>query len=294
MKRIRFSLWFLAALVLAGCTMSTPTMRLALKHTYEPHEGHYAELSNYIFGKKAMRTGMIRPEKFKKVIGFGIFLTQAHDQEKTPVLLVHGHGSGPRAYRFVGRSLDEEFEPWYAFYPSGLDIDESASMLRQSLAKMAEKHDVSRVVLVGHSQGGLVVRKAIDDAEDGVTMPEIPALLGISSPWGGTEMANFGIDTALALPAWHDMAVGSDFIETLFDRPLPFKTSFHIFYGLAGDNERIPGEDDGAISEESLTRKEAVVEAASVNDYQHVGHSDILLDQQVMDRINEVLQESAN
>jgi hypothetical protein len=144
---------------------------------------------------------------------------------------------------------------------------------------MAGELDVERVVVIGYSQGGLVSRAALKPADDGLELPEIPLLIGLSTPWGGSQAASFGLErTSGAPPAWTDMATGSSFIEQLFDEPLPGGTDLHIIYGTGGDNDRFPGKNDGTIGEPSLADPEALAEAASVSVFPEAIHSSMVLD----------------
>jgi pimeloyl-ACP methyl ester carboxylesterase len=268
---------------------------MARKTTYAPEEGKYAELGNALFGKKAMRTAMIRPDRFEEAIGFGIYLTGPHDEDEVPVLLVHGHGGGPRAWEYLGEDVLEGsgFEPWYAFYPSGAEIGRSARLMRESVAAMVQEHDVEVMALVGHSQGGLVIRKALADWAEVDGLPEVPAFVGISTPWGGSQAAGAGTDSSLALPAWHDMAAGSGFVQTLYDHPLPAPTTFHILYGLGTESDRVPGEDDGTIAETSLAWPPARTEATTIERFEELSHSGILEDPEAMGRVLEILETHA-
>ncbi len=270
----------LVLIVLSGCTARRSTVRVALARTYDPDSGIYADLGNYIFSSRVVRMGMFKPEKFTEVIGFGIFLDEPHHPDRIPVLLVHGHGSGPRSFKEVATRMDRQrFEPWFGYYATGQSIPPTASLLRQSLVEMAARYDVDRIVLIGYSQGGLVTRAALKPADDGVVLPEVPLLVGLSAPWGGSEAAAFGLErTSGGPPAWKDMATGSPFIGTLFDEPLPDGTELHIIYGTGGKNDRFPGKNDGTIGEPSLAHPEALAEATSVSVFPDAIHSSMVLD----------------
>jgi pimeloyl-ACP methyl ester carboxylesterase len=281
----------LALLVLSGCMARKSTVRVALARTYDPGSGIYADLGNYIFSQRVVRMGMFKPDQFTEAIGFGIFLDEPHHPDRIPVLLVHGHGSGPRSFREVAARMDRQrFEPWFGYYATGQSIPKTATLLRRSLVEVAEHHGVDRVVMVGYSQGGLVVRAALKPADDELVLPDVPLLIGLSTPWGGSEAAAFGLQrTSGAPPAWKDMATGSPFIASLFDEPLPDGTELHIVYGTGGDNERFPGKNDGTIGEPSLAHPEALAEATSVSVFPEAIHSSMVLDPEPLAVLDDLL-----
>ena len=78
-----------------------------------------------------------------------------------PVLFVHGAGGTPRNWAHIAAQLDRDrFHPWFLYYPSGLKIGQSASLLYHVLENRIPSADT--VVLVSHSMGGLVSKAALD------------------------------------------------------------------------------------------------------------------------------------
>jgi len=275
-----------------ACTMQGPTIRFLHYQAYDPSAGKFVKLNHPLFSSRATRTGLIRPERFNSSLGFAIYTTSPHDPGRVPVLLVHGLGSGPRTFEHAVTRLDtDRFEPWYAFYATGASVDESASLLRQSLASLSAETGAEQVILVGYSIGALVVRRAMDPRDDGVVMPHVPAVVGLSAPWEGTVAVNLGKAYGVMLPSFEDMDPGSPLIETLFDRALPYDTELHFFYGLGGDSDMIPGPDDGIVTQASLERPEAMVEAAGIHFFPDATHHDIVETSEPVDRLNDVLVE---
>ena len=99
----------------------------------------------------------------------GLYLFRPHVPGKIPVVLVHGLFSSPRAYTQTinelasDPSLTARFEFWVFLYPTGRPIPSSAATLRASLARARDAFDpdhsdpaLDRMVLVGHSMGGLL------------------------------------------------------------------------------------------------------------------------------------------
>jgi len=101
----------------------------------------------------------------------GIFLTQPYSPGKIPVVFVHGTASSPArwAEMFNGlqsyRELREKYQFWGFIYNTGNPIIYSAHLLREALENVVRTLDpqgkdsaLRRMVLIGHSQGGLLTK----------------------------------------------------------------------------------------------------------------------------------------
>ena len=101
----------------------------------------------------------------------GVFLVQPYQRGKIPVVLVHGTASTPAVWAQLvnGLNLDHElhgrYQVWVAIYRTGTPILLNAAQIRDSLASLVADLDplrtdpaLERIVVVGHSQGGLVAR----------------------------------------------------------------------------------------------------------------------------------------
>lgn len=110
---------------------------------------------------------MSRAEHFEP----GVYLAQPYQRGKIPLVFVHGTASNPATWAQMlnGLSLDPElrssFQMWLAIYNTGGPILANAAEIRASLAKVVRDLDpeatdpaMDRMVVVGHSQGGLVSR----------------------------------------------------------------------------------------------------------------------------------------
>lgn len=101
--------------------------------------------------------------------GAGLFQSQLYDRERIPVILVHGLFSRPEAWTQVLNTLladpriRERYQFWFFLYPSGLPIWQSSKLLRadldryhRELEKEGRHPNLHRMILVGHSMGGLI------------------------------------------------------------------------------------------------------------------------------------------
>jgi hypothetical protein len=101
----------------------------------------------------------------------GIYMVEAYDPNKIPVIMVHGLWSSPLTWMEMFNDLRalpelrERYQFWFYLYPTGQPFWTSAAGMRQDLAEMRQLLDpeqqnpaLEQMVLVGHSMGGLVSR----------------------------------------------------------------------------------------------------------------------------------------
>ena len=116
--------------------------------------------------------GFLQGDRFSEETG--LYPLETPSADKIPVVFVHGLMSEPNTWRFLHAALlaDPEIRQKYQFwafqYPSSTPVQWSSTRLRQSLALWHERMDpegthtnLNRMVLVGHSMGGLLSRMQI-------------------------------------------------------------------------------------------------------------------------------------
>lgn len=102
-----------------------------------------------------------------------LVMLQPYDPARIPVVFVHGLMSHPRMWRDVVNELmadpkvSARYQFWVYFYPTGWPIAYSALRLREELAAVDKAFGKQKkIVLVGHSMGGLLSRmQAISPGE---------------------------------------------------------------------------------------------------------------------------------
>jgi hypothetical protein len=117
----------------------------------------------------AATSGLFRPGRTP--YRTGLYMLEPYQKDKIPVVLVHGIWSTPITWVAMFndlRSIPEirrHYQFWFYFYPTGQPFVVSAAGLRDELAELRGKLDPQRVqpaldrmVLVGHSMGGLISR----------------------------------------------------------------------------------------------------------------------------------------
>jgi pimeloyl-ACP methyl ester carboxylesterase len=106
----------------------------------------------------------------------GVFMLEPYQENKIPVVFVHGTASSPATWAEMFNLLSadaylrDRFQFWFFTYGSGNPVAYSAWKLRDSLAHIIAELDpegddeqLQNMVLVGHSQGGMLVRMMVTD-----------------------------------------------------------------------------------------------------------------------------------
>jgi pimeloyl-ACP methyl ester carboxylesterase len=98
---------------------------------------------------------------------------QPYDAKRTPVIFVHGLQETPASWTTMFDSLRndpwirEHYQFWVYSYPSGYPYPYSAALFRQDLDGIDRAFpNHKRIVLIGHSMGGMICRLMITDAGD--------------------------------------------------------------------------------------------------------------------------------
>ena len=121
-------------------------------------------------------SGFLGREKNLKA---GIFFVQPYEAGKIPVVFVHGTASSPARWAPMLNGLladpliRHRFQFWMFIYETGNPIVYSASLLRDSLKRvvrtldpLGENPSLNQMVLIGHSQGGLLAKMMVIDPGD--------------------------------------------------------------------------------------------------------------------------------
>jgi len=118
-------------------------------------------------------SGVFAPE-FGPEAEPGLYMLRPHAPGKIPLVFVHGLASSPGAFLHAindfqnDRALSARYQFWVFAYPTGVTIIRSALWLREALgrAEAAYGSDPAfhRMVIVGHSLGGILAHTAVSDS----------------------------------------------------------------------------------------------------------------------------------
>ena len=167
---------------------------------------------------------MIRPAKYAYTAR--LVRLQPYDMNKIPVLLIHGLQDTPATWAPLLNELrsdpqiNQRYQFWVYNYPSGYPVFYSAELLREELDRVNKTYpDHKKIILIGHSMGGLVAQLMVTDSNlvvwedyfgkppDEVPLdpetkkfvqsllifrhrPEVSRVIFISTPHRGSEIAS--------------------------------------------------------------------------------------------------------
>jgi pimeloyl-ACP methyl ester carboxylesterase len=127
---------------------------------------------------KSGLTNLVHPDVRAKA---RIVLTQPYDSNKIPILLVHGLQSTPVTFLKLVSALESDseiarrFQFWHFYYSTGTPVLLNALRLREELARTVHLLDPNdddfathRIVVVGHSMGGLLTHTLVSSSGDRV------------------------------------------------------------------------------------------------------------------------------
>ncbi len=126
---------------------------------------------------------MLRPGETRKMQG--LYMLEPYREDRIPIVLVHGLMSNIRTWVQLINTLQsdpvlrEHYQFWGFSYSSGNPVLYSAKLLRDALEEEAARIRLSgrsdvmfnRMVLVGHSMGGLLSKTAIMNSGDRLIQP---------------------------------------------------------------------------------------------------------------------------
>ncbi|VGO12450.1 hypothetical protein PDESU_01003 [Pontiella desulfatans] len=237
------------ALLIKGTLTSWPSeadMKKKLKRSMQ-NIGAVRKLDDPIFSAENCSLGMWHAPDFLEQVGGGVFLLQPYDAGKMPVLFIHGMGGGPDDWETAIESLDtERYQAWVVFYPSGVRLDMISDYLVSAMATLTARYQLEEIFIAAHSMGGLVNRSFIKKycKEFPEAAAKIRGVVTVNSPMGGMPSAASGVEhSPIVLPAWRDVAVGSDFLKDLHQWDWPEEIPYHLVFSFipgSGDDTVVP------------------------------------------------------
>jgi pimeloyl-ACP methyl ester carboxylesterase len=221
--------------------------------------GEIFELGDARFGAESGKLGLWRPLDFVFEVRPGVYFTEPHDPNRIPVLFIHGMTGHPNEFEYLVEQLDASmFQPCFYFYPSGASLRSIVNHLEQVVTQLKAQLGFRRLFVVAHSMGGLLGRGLIFANEEANDDELMPLFVSLSTPWGGHEAAQAGVENApVVVDSWRDMAPDSAFQRDLIYedpdsrehiRRLPGHVSHHLLFGYKRNEASL-----GASSDEVIT-----------------------------------------
>ena len=253
--------------------------------------GEIVNLKDSRFTEDKGRLGLWEPLRFDQEVGGGLYVLEAVDPQKIPVLFIHGAGGTPRSWTPIIQRMDRgNFQPWLFFYPSGLYLDDATELLSQALSHMSVTHPFNQLIIVAHSMGGMIARAAMNIlVQKGRAYEFSLLLLTLSTPWGGHQAAQTGLDYSPIgmVPSWIDLAPESPFQRKLFETHLPPMFHHYLLFSYKGRRGALSTEnDDGAVSLASQLHPKAQHSAEKIMGFNE-DHTSILNSEDVIFQLKE-------
>ena len=187
-----------------------------------------------------------------------------------------------------------KYQAWVLSYPSGLRLSWVARGLYQFLDVLHRQYDFDELHVVAHSMGGLVSRGGINLCIQNDSCDFLATFTSVSTPWNGVESAVNGVKWApTAVPVWHDLDPGSEYITTLFDTDLPDELVYHLIFGFRHDNIFGAESSDGVIKLTSQLRHDAQLGAETVRGFDE-GHVSILENKIVIEKVYTAINDGSD
>jgi pimeloyl-ACP methyl ester carboxylesterase len=223
--------------------------------------------------------------------GTAIMLAAPLADDRIPIILVPGIGGSPREFNDLARRLQRAgYQPAYFVYPTGMALDRAASQFGKRLREFVERHAVDRLVVIGHSMGGLVAKGVLDETDVGDELPSWRLFISISSPFGGIKTAEQADRLPRHPPAWDDLAPNSAFIRKVQSTRFPSNLRFYLFFGARSSNRLMAalGNNDGVLGLDSMCGSPVSAWASDVFGF-YEDHRSILVAPLVLLRLEGVL-----
>lgn len=159
--------------------MRTSKMNLG-GHPFRIDADYTVPLTVYLSGNDPSQFSFAGLRNPASLVGkSNIYFLEPYDPDKIPVLMVHGLYSTPGTFLEMYNDLmgnpeiRERFQFWFFYYPTGIPIAESSSILRKKLKELhdmldpkGENVNFNNMLVIGHSMGGLLSKILVMDSGD--------------------------------------------------------------------------------------------------------------------------------
>ncbi|HPC86550.1 MAG TPA: hypothetical protein P5238_09225 [Smithellaceae bacterium] len=246
--------------------------------------GDILKIYHEYFSLENAQIGYWNPSSFMKMFGAHIYLTQAYDPRKIPLLFVHGTEGSPQNWIYFYMRLDRDrYQPWFFYYPSGIRLNLAAALLQEELRELHEQYGFRKTALAAHSVGGLTARSYLTRHKSEGIPGFIRLFTSFATPWNGFGLADASqVLPHKSIPVWLDLGTQSEFISATMNAKLPSSVRHHLFYGR---EDKLTG---GARPD-----RRAAAGAAGVYGFDCT-HDGILIDRRVFAQFKIILEKEMN
>lgn len=255
--------------------------------------GSIRSLDDPIFSPQMGSLGLYAPARFLETAPMMFYALEEDMPHKIPVVFVHGIGGSARDFESIVAELDRSrFRPWFFHYPSGMDLDQLAAMFHSVLLSgdVIALGDMP-MVIVAHSMGGLVARKALNLQSNNPEEARVQKLITIASPLGGHPAVRGSQKSPVILPAWRDLHPDSEFILAMNQKPFPEQVEHHLFYAHNGDHPpESSNSTDGVVPLSSQLTAPAREKATALYGFEET-HTGVITNQAVIQAIIRIAEE---
>ena len=224
-------------------------------------------LDDPIFSKEVINEGMFDIMKFVQKSHF-VYAFDPKDENKIPVLFVHGTAGSPRDFKYLIENLDKKkYRAYGLYYPSGDSLDFYSEIFAEIFFSNRWMDDQS-FIIIAHSNGGLLVRNALNSLDNNSKKKHL--FISISTGFGGIDAASGSQKAPYRLPLWSDIEPTSDFIEHLYDRDLN-NFEYHLLFSYKNSSSLIgkivTQQSDGTVALASQLRMASQDEATTIRGF---------------------------
>jgi pimeloyl-ACP methyl ester carboxylesterase len=247
--------------------------------------GRVIALDDPMFSHENAAMGFWRPFDYADQYGGGLMMLQEYEEKKTPVVFVHGITGTGLEFEPVIASLDRErFQAWVLQYPSGVSLDLVSDYFLESLDQLHIRYQFPRVIVVAHSMGGLMARSFVMKHQQSGASYSLSMVMTINSPLYGMDSAAKGVKLSpIVIPAWRDVASGSDFVNKVHAWHWPREIPYHLVFSFLPHKEG-----DGVVPMRSQLSLSLQDEAVKIHGFQ-AQHAEVLRDDEFIKRFHSIL-----
>ncbi|MDO3387821.1 alpha/beta hydrolase [Gilvimarinus sp. SDUM040013] len=179
--------------------------------------GRVVALSDPMFSDESAKLGVWQPLTYLETYGGGLMFLQEFEENKIPVIFVHGIFGSTTSFSDVIDGLDTSvYQPWVLQYPSGLSLGLISDYWVKAIDELSNTYKFDHFQVVAHSMGGVVTRDFVRKFSAQNHSASISKVITVNSPLMGMPSAQKGVKySPIVVPSWQDVATDSDFITTL-------------------------------------------------------------------------------